>query len=125
MARLQPIRNLPADSSGNMVGTQGFLVVDTPSELHFDASNARRFPHTGYTIYTASGRRMIEYVPNRVGRAGETPTTTMLPAGLYMVEARTAWHVPVRFQVVIRPQTLTTVNLEGDLTPPKTIHGQF
>jgi hypothetical protein len=120
-----PVPVIPPNSVGSEWQSRGFLVVNTPAELHFDELSRRRFPHTGYSIYDSYTHKLLEYVPNRLGRAGETPTQVLLPAGMYFVEARTPYHQPVLFPVLIRPQTETTVNLDNDVPPPNTITGDF
>jgi hypothetical protein len=124
-ASVTPVAVIPANSDGSDLDTHGYLVVNTPMETHYDERSIRRFPHTGYSIYETRTHRLYKYVPNHLGQAGENAALVLLPAGDYMVEARTIYHRPIRFPVIIRPDTQTTVNLDADSPLPKTVHGEL
>jgi hypothetical protein len=121
---VQTVEVIPRNSDGGEYRTHGFLVVNTPTELHFDERSVRRYPHTGYSIYDVRSHRLIRYVPNHLGQAGESPSMVLLQAGNYMIEARTTSYRPIQFPVVIRPDTQTTVSLDSDVAP-RTVQGGF
>ena len=123
-ATLQPVRNFPANSDGSHLRTHGFLVVYTPTELHFDDKLTRFYPHTGYSIYEPKANQLIKYVPNRTGKFGEAPNWVLLPAGSYTIQSRTAYNHPISIPIIIRPETTTTINLEGERKPPASVAGE-
>ncbi|HZV35984.1 MAG TPA: hypothetical protein VFB72_15520 [Verrucomicrobiae bacterium] len=116
---------IPPNSDGSDLGTHGFLLVNTPTETRWDENSVRHFPHTGYTIIDLASHRIVKYVPNHYGVAGDDATLELLPAGNYMIEAQTVYHQPIRFPVIIRPDVQTTVNLDTNSPDPKNVNGQF
>lgn len=120
-----PVATIPQNSDGSDLGTHGFLLVNTPTETRWDENSVRHFPHTGYTIIDLSTHQVAKYVPNHYGVAGDDATLELLPAGNYMIEAQTVYHQPIRFPVIIRPDTQTTVNLDSNSPVPKTLNGEF
>ncbi|MDB6021357.1 MAG: hypothetical protein JWQ04_1214 [Pedosphaera sp.] len=123
-AVLQPSRITPANSDGSNLRTHGFLIVNTPAELHFDEHSARRFPHTGYGIYDPHNHSLVQYIPNHAGKMSEIPSTVLLPAGPYQIQAHAPDGRPITIAIVIRPQTETTVYLEFDTGPPSSVTGE-
>ena len=122
---LTPVLTIPPNSDGGDLGTHGYLLVNTPTETRWDERSVRHFTHTGYTIYDPATQSVVKYVPNRYGVADGESTLVLLPSGTYLVEAQSVYHQPIRFPVVIRPATQTTVNLQTDTPIPKTFTGSF
>ncbi|MDB6066496.1 MAG: hypothetical protein JWR26_2704 [Pedosphaera sp.] len=124
-ASLQPMKTSALSSSGHSLRNQGFLVIYTPTNMRFGESNARYFPHTPYEIYNHNSDWMYEYVPNHLGKKDEKPTLVTIPSGPYRVKAHTAYGHLITIPVVIRPETLTTICLEGDRKPPAHSNGDL
>jgi hypothetical protein len=68
---------------------------------------------------------MYEYVPNHLGKKDEKPTMVSIPAGTYRIKAHTSYGHLITIPVVVRPETLTTICLEGDRSPPKPANGEL
>ena len=112
VAELQAQPVILPDSHGDEFGVHGFLVVNTPRELRWDENSVRRLTPSGYNLYTARGHHLYAYVPNHFDRSDEQPTTVLLPCGAYRIETHTPYGRPIEFEVIIRPQTETTINLD-------------
>ncbi len=91
-------------------GSTGQLKVYTATR-DIDDGNTHYFPHTGYTIYSETGK-IVKKVANRISNHDEDPTVVELPAGTYTVLARSASHGIVKIEVVIAAGKLTTAKLE-------------
>jgi len=68
--------------------------------------------HSSYLIYTTDGKS-FKSVENHVSRSDEIPERVSLPAGSYIVEARSANNGYVRVRVVIKPSRLTLLDLDS------------
>jgi hypothetical protein len=88
----------------------GYLLVysatdaSTDGELVFNA-------HSSYLIYTTDGK-LFKRVENHMSRSDEISELVSLPAGFYVVEARSANDGYVRVSVVIKPNRRTLVDLD-------------
>ena len=69
-------------------------------------------PHSSYLIYTADGK-LFKSVENHMSRSDEIPDIVRLPAGSYIVEARSANNGYVRVRVVIKPSRQTVLDLDS------------
>src|SRR4051812_30531604 len=65
------------------------------------------FPHSSYAIY-AIGGKLVRNVENHNWSNDETPQVVTLPAGFYVVEARSEQDGYMRVQVQIKPARQTT-----------------
>jgi hypothetical protein len=117
-ASLQPMRASASGGSNLSLRNQGYLMIYTPTNMRFGEANARFYPHTPYEIYNHNSDWMYEYVPNHLGKKDEKPTLVSIPSGPYRIKAHTAYGNLITIPVVIRPETLTTICLEGDRRPP-------
>ena len=70
------------------------------------------YPHSSYLIYTPDGK-LFKSVQNHMSRSDEIPDIVRLPAGSYIVEARSANNGYVRVRVVIKPSRQTVLDLDS------------
>ena len=90
---------------------EGYLMVYSATDEFSDGDlvfNA----HSSYLIYT-SDRQLFKSVENHMSRSDEIPERVSLPAGSYIVEARSANNGYVRVRVVIKPSRLTLLDLDS------------
>jgi hypothetical protein len=90
---------------------QGYLKVYTATD-EFDDGGVPYHAHSSYTIYTTEGK-VFKNVENHISRSDEIPELVALPAGSYIVEARSERDGYVRILVVIKEgqQTILDLNL--------------
>jgi hypothetical protein len=89
---------------------QGYLKVYTATD-EFDDGGVPYYAHSSYTIYTTDGK-VFKNVENHISRSDEIPEVVALPAGSYMVEARSERNGYVRVLVVIKAGQRTIVDLD-------------
>ena len=77
--------------------------------------------HSSYLIYTPDGK-LFKSVENHMSRSDEIPERVSLPAGSYIVEARSANNGYVRVRVVIKPSRQTVLDLDDE---SKTVSGSW
>jgi len=90
---------------------EGYLLVYSATDEFSDGDlvfNA----HSSYLIYTTDGNS-FKSVENHVSRSDEIPERVSLPAGSYIVEARSANNGYIRVRVVIKPSRLTLLDLDS------------
>ena len=90
---------------------EGYLLVYSATDEFSDGDlvfNA----HSSYLIYTTDGKS-FKTVENHMSRSDEIPERVSLPAGSYIVEARSANNGYVRVRVVIKPSRLTLLDLDA------------
>ena len=90
---------------------EGYLLVYSATDEFSDGDlvfNA----HSSYLIYTTDGK-LFKSVENHMSRSDEIPERVSLPAGSYIVEARSANNGYVRVRVVIKPSRLTLLDLDS------------
>jgi hypothetical protein len=90
---------------------EGYLLVYSATDEFSDGDlvfNA----HSSYLIDTADGKS-FKSVENHMSRSDEIPERVSLPAGSYIVEARSANNGYVRVRVVIKPSRLTLLDLDS------------
>lgn len=98
------------------VGTaKGYLRVHTATELQQSGSLNYHVPKP-YWVYNLDGRQ-VRGVPNRTGLQDQQPATIALPPGRYVVHAPAERYGLVRVPVLILPERLTLVFLEGKGLP--------
>ena len=95
----------------------GNLRVYTATETREVGDNTFYYPHTGYTIYTKSGR-LWKYVPNHTFREDEVPAWVSIPAGKYTIKAKSDLYSLALVPVVIQEGRTTVVHLESGWRPP-------
>jgi len=89
---------------------QGYLKVYTATD-EFDDGGVPYYAHSSYTIYTTD-RKVFKNVENHISRSDEIPEVVALPAGAYMIEARSERDGYVRVPVVIKAGWRTIVDLD-------------
>ncbi len=90
---------------------QGYLLVYSATDPFNDGDlvfNA----HSSYSVYTPDGK-LFKNVENHISRSDEIPERVSLPAGSYIVEARSANNGYVRVRVVIKPSRLALLDLDS------------
>jgi hypothetical protein len=100
---------------GGAIGN-GWLIVYSATRTVPDGGGTFSYPHTGYRIYTDSGK-FWKYVHNRMEETDRTPTTVVIPAGDYKVHALSDFG-PVVVPVRISPGRATEVKLDFAGTKP-------
>ena len=88
---------------------QGSLTVYSVMD-RFDDDDVIYYEYSSYAIYTINGK-LFRHVENRVSSSDLIPEAVTLPAGSYVIEARSAPDVYVRVTVVIKTGRQTIVDL--------------
>ena len=90
---------------------EGYLLVYSATDEVSDGDvpfNA----HSSYLIYTPNGK-LFKSVENHMSRSDEIPDIVKLPAGSYIVDARSTNNGYVRVRVVIKPSRQTVLDLDS------------
>ena len=90
---------------------EGYLLVYSATDEVSDGGLPFN-PHSSYLIYTPDGK-LFKSVENHMSRSDEIPDIVRLPAGSYIVEARSANNGYVRVRVVIKPSRQTVLDLDS------------
>jgi hypothetical protein len=90
---------------------EGYLLVYSATD-EFDDGDVLYYAHSSYAIYTNDGT-LFKNVENHMSRSDEIPERVSLPAGSYIVDARSANNGYVRVRVVIKPSRLTLLDLDS------------
>ncbi len=94
---------------------QGYLRVYSATD-EFNDGGLAYYSHSSYAIYTIGGK-LFKSVENHISRSDESPELVALPAGSYLVIARSNRHGDVGIHVAIKAGRLTVLDLdlgEGD-----------
>jgi len=110
------VRSGPPDHGTRLA--EGYLLVYSATDEVSDGDLPFN-PHSSYLIYTPDGK-LFKSVENHMSRSDEIPDIVRLPAGYYIVDARSANNGYVRVRVVIKPSHQTVLNLDDE---PKTFSG--
>ena len=89
---------------------QGYLKVYSATD-EFNDVDAWNFPHSSYAIYTIDGR-LFKSVENHISPSDESPELVALPAGSYLVIARSDRYGDVGIRVAIKAGQLTVLDLD-------------
>jgi hypothetical protein len=103
------LRSGPPDHGTRLV--EGYLLVYSATDEVSDGDLPFN-PHSSYLIYTPDGK-LFKSVENHMSRSDEIPDIVRLPAGCYILEARSANNGYVRVRVVIKPSRLTLLDLDS------------
>ena len=103
------VRSGPSDHGTRL--TQGYLMVYSATDEVSDGELPFN-PHSSYLIYAPDGK-LFKSVENHMSRSDEIPDIVRLPAGSYIVEARSANNGYVRVRVVIKPSRQTVLDLDS------------
>jgi len=101
---------LPGTLDDRAESTQGYLMVYSATD-EFNDGDLVFNAHSSYSIYTSDGK-LFKSVKNHLSRSDEIPERVSLPAGSYIVEARSANNGYVRLRVVIKPGQRTILALD-------------
>ena len=110
------VRSGPPDHGTRLA--EGYLLVYSATDEVSDGDLPFN-PHSSYLIYTPDGK-LFKSVENHMSRSDEIPDTVRLPAGSYIVEARSANDGYVRVRVMIKPSRQTVLDLDDE---SKTVSG--
>jgi len=103
------VRSGPPDHGTRLA--EGYLMVYSATDEVSDGDLAFN-PHSSYLIYAPDGK-LFKSVENHMSRSDEIPDIVRLPAGSYIVEARSANNGYVRVRVVIKPSRQTVLDLDS------------
>jgi hypothetical protein len=103
------VRSGPPDHGTRLA--KGYLMVYSATDEVNDGDLPFN-PHSSYLIYTPDGK-LFKSVENHMSRSDEIPDIVRLPAGSYIVEARSANNGYVRVRVVIKPSRQTVLDLDS------------
>jgi len=103
------VRSGPPDHGIRLA--KGYLMVYSATDEVSDGDLPFN-PHSSYLIYTPDGK-LFKSVENHMSRSDEMPDIVRLPAGSYIVEARSANNGYVRVRVVIKPSRQTVLDLDS------------
>jgi hypothetical protein len=106
---VQPVGPDPAYHTASP--PHGYLRVYSDTETHEIGDNTFYYPHTSYSVYDLSGRR-VKWVANHIGDMDESPTLVKLPVGHYNVVAESASYGRVTVPVIIEEAKRTTLHLD-------------
>ena len=91
--------------------SQGSLMVYSIMD-RFDDDDVIYYEYSSYAIYTINGK-LFRHVENRVSSSDLIPEAVTLPAGSYVIEARSAMDVHIRVPVVIKAGRQTILDLDS------------
>jgi hypothetical protein len=103
------VRSGPSDHSTRLA--EGYLLVYSATD-EFSDGDVVFNAHSSYLIYTTDGKS-FKNVENHMSRSDEIPERVSLPAGSYIVEARSSNNGYVRVRVVIKPSRQTVLDLDS------------
>ena len=103
------VRSGPPDHGIRLA--KGYLMVYSATDEVSDGELPFN-PHSSYLIHAPDGK-LFKSVENHMSRSDEIPDIVRLPAGSYIVEARSANNGYVRVRVVIKPSRQTVLDLDS------------
>jgi hypothetical protein len=89
---------------------QGYLKVYSATD-EFNDGGLAYYSHSSYAIYTIEGE-LFKSVENHISRSDESPELVALPAGSYLVIARSNRQGDVGIRVAIKAGQLTVLDLD-------------
>jgi hypothetical protein len=89
---------------------QGYLKVYSATD-EFNDGGLAYYAHSSYAIYRTDGK-LFKTVENHISRNDESAELVTLPAGSYLVIARSERHGDVGIRVAIKAGRLTVLDLE-------------
>jgi len=97
-----------------MAAGRGSLVVFSAfdSQANFEAANPYRRRYTDYKVLSPDGQ-LVRAVHNDAGNLSDNPPEIILSSGTYRVIAQSNGYGEVTVPVVIAPDQVTVVHLEG------------
>ena len=103
------VRSVPPEHGIRLA--EGYLLVYSATDEVSDGDLPFN-PHSSYLIYKPDGK-LFKSVENHMSRSDEIPDIVRLPAGSYIVEARSANKGYVRVRVMIKPSRQTVLDLDS------------
>ncbi|MGC1323177.1 MAG: hypothetical protein WA849_13415 [Candidatus Udaeobacter sp.] len=89
---------------------QGYLQIYSAID-EFNDGGLACYSHSSYAIYTIEGE-LFKTVENHISFGGESPELVALPAGFYLVIARSNRQGDIRIPVAIEKGQLTVLDLD-------------
>ena len=89
---------------------EGYLLVYSATDEFNDGDSIHNV-HSSYQIYTPDGK-LFKNVENHMSRSDEIPERVSLPAGSYVVEARSADNGYVRVPMVVKASRRTVIDVD-------------
>ena len=89
---------------------QGYLKVYSGTD-EYDDGGLACYAHSSYAIYTTDGK-LVKTVENHISRSDDSPELVGLPAGSYVVIARSVRLGDVAIRVAIKARQLTVLDLD-------------
>jgi hypothetical protein len=99
----------PGGLGYSVVLIPGYLTVYSATD-EFNDGGTPYYAHSSYAIYTMDGK-LFKKVENHISRDDEIPELVALPAGYYLVEARSEKDGYIRVRVFMKAGQRTTVDL--------------
>jgi len=101
-----------ASANRSSTATQygGLMVYSGTDE--FNDGGVLYYAHSSYDVYTSDGK-LVATIANHLSRSDEIPEVATLPAGRYVIDARSESKGYVLRSIVIRPDRVTVVDLES------------
>ena len=91
-------------------GPEGYLLVYSATDEFNDGDSIHNV-HSSYQIYTPDGK-LFKNVENHMSRSDEIPERVSLPAGSYVVEARSADNGYVRVPMMVKASRRTVIDVD-------------
>ena len=102
-----PVKGTP--KAGEL--SQGSLVVYSATD-EFQDGDVPYYSHSSYAIYTTAGK-LLKNVENHISRSDEIPAAVTLPAGAYVIKARSEKDGYVQVRVGIQAGQQTILDLDS------------
>jgi len=103
------VRSGPPDYGSR--SAEGYLLVYSATDEVSDGDLVFN-PHSSYLIYTPDGK-LFKNVENHMSRSDEIPEVVRLPAGSYVIEARSEKDGYVRVRIFIKAGWQTILDLDS------------
>jgi hypothetical protein len=103
------VRSGPPDHGTRLA--EGYLLVYSATDEVSDGDLPFTPPRS--SLIDSLDGKLFKSVENHMSRSDEIPERVSLPAGFYIVEARSANNGYVRVRVVIKPSRLTLLDLDS------------
>lgn len=111
---------VPAGNAGANLASEGSLIVRSETLTIEDGDNSFYHPHTGYRIYTESGK-FWKRILNHTGDTDEMAKVVRLPSGNYNVHADSDFGaVVVPVEIVAGRTTVVNLDTAGEHYSPNT-----
>ena len=115
-AQMSTARVGPSPAGGTVGPGRGQLEVFSALSPRLEGENPTWQQHSDYYVLDSHGRR-VKHVMNAKGYYSTLPRLVTLPAGEYVVKARPSGALWINVPVVVKPNEITRVHLDGSWKP--------